>query len=131
MFVTVEEVQELTGFSVNDATIRKSQAIVEVMAGKTESMVNPTTQAADLSWLKYATAWQAAYMESDPDKLYEQANVQSISQNNNKVDFGGRVYAVSPLVVEAIKRLSWNKSKGVKTRPWSFKRSRVPYWWEW
>lgn len=131
MFVTVEEVSDLTGFAVDDKTIRKAQAIVEVMAGKTEAMINPTTQADDFAWLKYAVAWQSAYMETDPDKLYEQANVNSVSQNNNKVDFGGRVYAVSPLTVEAVKRLSWNKSKGIKTRGFNFKRSRVPYWWEW
>lgn len=131
MFVTTEEVLDLTGFSVSDSTIRQAQAIVEVMAGKTESMIDPIKGADDLAWMKYGVAWQCAYMETDSEKLYEQANVASVSQNNFKIDFGGKVYAVAPLTVEAMKRLSWNKSKAVKVRPFSFKRSRVPYWWEW
>ena len=131
MFVTTGEVLELTGFSVSDATIRQAQAIVEVAAGKTESMINPVTQANDLEWIKYGVAWQCAYMETDSEKVYEQANVASVSQNNFKIDFGGKVYAMSPLTVEAMKRLSWNKSKTLKTRGFNFKRSRVPYWWEW
>lgn len=131
MFVTTNEVLELTGFSVSEDTIRKAQAIVEVMAGKTESMINPTTQGNDLEWMKYGVAWQCAYMETDADKIYEQANVEKTSGNNFSITYGDRVYAVSPLTVEAVKRMSWNKSKGVKTRGFNFKRSRVPYWWEW
>lgn len=126
MFATTNEVADLTGCLVDDLAVRRAQAIVEVASGKPESMVSRDD---DKHWLMYATAWQAAYM-ADSD-VFQQANVERVTQDESSVVIGDRLYALSPLVVEALKRLSWHNSKSIKTKPWDFKRTRLPSWWTW
>ena len=112
MITTVDNVYDITGYTVDEADIRKAQAIVEVFAGRTEALI---TNVVDLEWMRYAVAWQTAYMSQDTNSVYEQANVQSMTQNDTMINFGDKTYAVSPLVIKAVSRLSWNKSKTVNT----------------
>lgn len=126
MYVTPSEVSALTGYSVDDSAIRRAQAIVEVMSGRPESLV---TREDDKQWLMYACAWQAAYMEHGD--VYQQANVDRVTQDDSSVTIGDKVYAVSRLTVEAIKNLSWRGSRSVKTKPYDFKRNEMPWWWTW
>lgn len=112
MIASVDEIYDITGYSADENDIRRAQAIVEVFAGKTEILIK---DANDIAWMKYAVAWQTAYMSQDEAGIYEQANVQSMRQNDTTINFGDRVYAVAPLVVKAVSRLSWNKSKTVNT----------------
>jgi hypothetical protein len=65
--------------------------------------------------MKYAVCWQVAYMSQDANSVFEQANVQSMSQNDTMINFGDKTYAVSPLAVKAVSRLSWNKSRSIAT----------------
>jgi len=63
--------------------------------------------------------------------VFEQANVSKVTQDRSTVEFGDRVFALSPLVVEAVKRLSWNKSRGIQLRGWNFRKNALPDWWYW
>lgn len=114
MLATADDVLEVTGYSADDTDIRKAQAIVEVFAGRTEGLITNVT---DLEWMRYATCWQVAYMSQDGNTVYEQANVESLSQNDTVINFGDKTYAVSPLVVKAVSRLSWNRSRSITTHP--------------
>lgn len=114
MIADANDVLELTGYSADDEDIHKAQAIVEVFAGKTESLI---ANVQDLEWMKYAVCWQVAYMSQDSSSVYEQANVQRYHQNDTIIDFGDKSYSVSPLVVKAVSRLSWNKSRSIPTAP--------------
>lgn len=126
MYATVAKVQELTGYTVDESALRQAQAIVEVASGRPESAVS---KPADIGWLEYAVCWQAAYM--DNSDVYAQANVDRVKQDRSEVEFGDRVFALSPLVVEAVKRLSWNKSRGIQLRGWNFRKNRLPEWFYW
>lgn len=114
MLATADDVLDVTGYSADDADIKKAQAIVEVYAGRPESLITNVT---DLAWMKYAVCWQVAYMASDPNTVFEQANVSSLSQNDTMINFGDKTYAVAPLVVKAVGRLSWNRSRSITTNP--------------
>ena len=124
MYTTVERVFELTSYTVDASALLQAQAIVELASGRPESAVSKES---DKGWLEYAVCWQAAYM-SDSD-VYAQANVDKVIQDRSEVEFGDRVFALSPLVVESVKRLSWNKSRGIGTKGYNFKRNRMPSWW--
>lgn len=126
MYANAEDVLEVTGYSVDHRVILQAQAIVEVVSGRPETAVHAVD---DLYWLRYATAWQAAYM--DTADVLAQANVKTVKQDRSTVDFGDRVFALSPLVVEAVKRLSWNKSRPVRTRPFRYEAERLPWWHLW
>jgi len=114
MFASADEVYELTGFSVDDRTIRIAQGMVEMAAGRVEGEI---TRPSDLTWMKYAIAYQAAYIEEDPKKIFEQANIESVSDTNNKVVFGDRPAYLSPLTVDCIKRLSFRGNRTIQTGP--------------
>lgn len=126
MLATNQDVLELTGSTVNDVQIRQAQAIVEVCAGRPESLV---TKESDKHWLKYAVCWQAAYI--DNSDVFVQANVEEVKQDKTTVTYGEKVYAISPLVVEAVKQLSWNKSRSIMTGPRTIKSNTMPDWWSW
>ncbi len=126
MYVSTEEVADMTGAIVDDMAVRRAQAIVEVASGKPESLVSKDE---DKHWLKYACAWQCAYMANSD--VFAQANVESVRQDNSQVVIGDRIFALSPLVTEALKRLSWFQSKSIKTKPWNMKRRELPRWWTW
>lgn len=112
MYATVDDVFEATGHSTDAAKISMAQAICEIVSGRTEVMV---TKPDDVEWMKYATAMQVVYIAQNTESVYEQANVESLRQGDNTVVFGDKVYAVAPLAVEAMKNLSWRRSRSVKT----------------
>lgn len=127
MYATRERVNELTGATVTDETIGQAQAIVEVVSGRPESAV---TKLADRAWLEYAVCWQAAFMATN-SHVFEQANVKRVEQDRSMVEFGDQLYAVSPLVIQAVKRVSWNRSRSFGTKGFTFKAKRMPSWWRW
>lgn len=112
MIATVDDVYELTGYTANESDIKRAQAIVEVYAGRPEALV---TNVSDLAWLRYAVAWQVAYMAEDPQSIYEQANIESITSNDTHINFGGKAYQIAPLAAKAVSRLSWRKSRSIAT----------------
>ena len=126
MYATIERVLELTGYTVDSSELLQAQAIVELASGRPESAVSNES---DRGWLEYAVCWQAAYMHNSD--VFEQANVSKVTQDRSTVEFGDRVFALSPLVVEAVKRLSWNKSRGIQLRGWNFRKNTLPDWWHW
>ncbi|MFD6514197.1 hypothetical protein [Rhodococcus sp. NPDC060176] len=126
MLATDADVLDITGYTVNDQQIRRAQGIVEVIAGKPESLVTNET---DKHWLKYAVCWQSAYL--DNSDVFAQANVEQVKQDKTTVTYGEKTYAVSPLVVEAVKQLSWNKSRSIMTGPNTVRANRMPDWWYW
>ena len=112
MFATADDVLDLTGFTADRKDIKLAQAIVEAYAGRVEPQV---TNEGDLVWLKYATAWQVAYMANDRTSIFEQANVQSIRQNKVFIQIGGNDYYISPLAAKAVSRLSWMNTRSIST----------------
>lgn len=112
MITTVQEVFELTGYSANAEDVKRAQAIVEVFAGRPEAMISRDD---DLAWMRYAVAWQVAYMETDPKAIYEQSNVQSVSSNDTVINFGDKAYQMAPLAQKAVSRLSWQRSRSIAT----------------
>lgn len=124
-YTNPSEVMDLTSYSVNESDILQAQGIIEVASGRPESLVSRDD---DKRWLMYATAWQAAYMQHGD--VFQQANVEQAKQDRSTIVIGDRVYALSPLAVEAIKRLSWNKSKSIATQGYDFKTKRLPRWYE-
>lgn len=113
MFVTVEGVKELTGYDVDLATIHMAQAIMESYVGRVEAEVNGAN---DLALLQKATAYQAAYINTNREMLFEQAAVSQIGQFGQVISFRDNDSPfIAPLAAIACRRLSWKRIRSIKT----------------
>lgn len=135
MFTTVEYVNRVTGYEVTLDTIYKAQAVIEVYCGRTEGDI---TNRRDKSLLSRATAYQAAYMRDNAEQIFEQIMVSQQAQNDSLVSYkSGDTTApwIAPLAVMACKKLSWFKSRSVRTGPREkayagyFNRASSQNWW--
>lgn len=118
MFATIDEVMTIAGVSVDNAELLRAQGIIETAAGRPEEMITGVT---DLLWLKKALAYQCAYMENDPTSVFEQPNLESATQGDNKMVFGDHDVWLAPLAERAIAQLSWRKSRSIKTEPFNYR----------
>jgi hypothetical protein len=116
MFSSVEQTRALTGYTVSLDLVNQAQAVLEVFLGKTEAEID---SADDLAILGRATAFQAAYMLNNADRVYEQVAVRSIAQSDGGAVLNLEMWApfIAPMAVFALKSLSWKKSRSVKTGP--------------
>lgn len=116
MFTNVEQVKELTNYEVTAELIVRAQAIIESVVGKVESEVS---DANDLAILGRATAFQTAYMANNYDKVYEQVAFTYKGQSDAALSPDTSMMApfIAPLAVLALRRLSWARSRSIKTGP--------------
>lgn len=115
MLTTVDVTKRVTGYDVSPELLYKAQAIVEVYCGRVESDI---TNRRDRSLLSRAVAYQAAYMRDNSDRIFEQASLAQAGQSDSIVTYkAGDDSApwVAPLAVISCKKLSWFKSRSVKT----------------
>ncbi|WP_147286304.1 hypothetical protein [Streptomyces parvulus] len=119
MYATVDDVYEIAGVSVDLATLKKAQAIIETASGRPVELVTDTT---DLIWLKKATAYQCAYMEEDPTSVFEQPNLESYSHGDDKMVMGNKDVWLAPLAQKAIGNVSWRRSRMIQFGPMDYRK---------
>lgn len=117
MFITKEQVLTMTGYDVDATLLAQAQSIIEVYVGKVEAEVDDAT---DLALLGKATAYQAAYMKNDGARVFEQAAVTQIGQFGQLVSFNSATDApfIAPLAAISCRRLTWRRSRSVRTGSW-------------
>lgn len=114
MFTTVQEVEELTGYAVNQQHVNRAQAIIEAYVGRTEPEV---VSAHDKMLLGRATAYQSVYMLENGDTVFEHIGATQIMQFGQMMTFPNDKVTpwVAPLAILACQRLSWKRIRSVKT----------------
>lgn len=116
MFTSVEQTKALTGYDVSLDLVNQAQAILETFLGRVEAEIdNPY----DLAVLGRATAYQAAYMKNNADRVYEQIAIRSVAQSDGGTVMDVDMHApfIAPLAMFAIRSLSWKRSRSVVTGP--------------
>lgn len=127
MFTTTAQVKTITGKTVNAGLIERAQYAVEAYVGKFEADVTDTK---DLEILKRAVAYQSAYMLNNEDIVFEQMAVSTTMQNDAATTFksGDSVSPfIAPMAVMVCSKLSFMKSRSIKTGPISSKLA-FPDW---
>lgn len=116
MFTSVEQTLATTGYAVTLDLVNQAQAVIEVFIGKVEADVD---SAYDLAILGRATAFQAAYMRDNAERIYEQVAVRSIAQTDGGVTVNTDMAApfIAPMAFMAMRNLSWKRSRSVRTGP--------------
>lgn len=93
----------------------QAQAIVSAFIGKTEyDVVDPN----DKILMGQATAYQAAYMLTNKDTIFEQMSIFQISQNGQLVTFRNNDNwspYLSGLAYLTLRNLSFRRARSIKT----------------
>lgn len=126
MYTTPEYVQAITGYDVTQDQIRIAQGLIETLTGRVEALVY---DANDRAILGNATAYQAVYMKANSKVIFEQAAITGGSSGDAATSFNTAMKSpfFAPLAVEACRKLSWLKSRSVKTSPMG-RQSRRSNW---
>uniref|UniRef100_A0AAU2A8C3 Uncharacterized protein n=1 Tax=Streptomyces sp. NBC_00093 TaxID=2975649 RepID=A0AAU2A8C3_9ACTN len=119
MYATIEDVYEITGVNVDLATLKQAQAIIETASARPAELVSNET---DILWLRKAVAYQCAYMDEDPTSVFEQPNMESVTQGQNKMVFGDKAVWLAPLAQKAIGNVSWRKSRMIRFGPIDYRK---------
>lgn len=116
MYTTKEAVKEMTGVTVDQATIATAHMMIEAWIGKSEEEV---TDGSDRSVLGRATIFQAVYINGKALDILEQVAMEKMSLGSTVSTFNTDMFApfMSPWAVLACRRLSWNGSHSVHTGP--------------
>lgn len=109
-----DDVLTYTGETVTDAQVMRAQAIIDMFAARTYDAL-PRIGTRDLYWLKLATAYQAAWMLSQPD-LYSRLDFATISAGSRPVELKEDTLRIAPLAAKALKRVSWLRSRSLHVR---------------
>lgn len=136
MYTTIENTRKYTGYEVTQETLLRAQGIIEAYTGRLESDVSNVR---DTALLGKATAYQAAYMRDNYEQVFEQVALSQTGQSGTLMTFKAGDDAapfIAPLAVLACKKLSWFRSRSVKTgrssssgRSGYYDRSSDVSWW--
>lgn len=109
-----DDVLTYTGEAVTDAQVMRAQAIIDMFTARTYDAL-PRIGTRDLYWLKLATAYQAAWMLSQPD-MYSRLDFATISAGSRPVELKEDTLRIAPLAAKALKRVSWLRSRSLHVR---------------
>jgi hypothetical protein len=126
MFITPAEITAKTGYVVETNVVQRAQTMVESFVGRVEAEV---TEATDKALLGHATMWQAIYIMEEPEAMLQQVAVKTMMGGDQTTVFDVEKFApfFAPWAFKACERLSWRRSRTIRTGPVQMKPLR-PRW---
>lgn len=120
LFCTIADVKNYAHMDVSASSLQTANTLIEILVGRTVSDAqlvfaqNPFTGPQDAYWLRVATAYEAAWVDSQAD-LFSRWSISSISSagNSSTIKSGAETYG--PLAAKAANKVSWMKSRKVRT----------------
>lgn len=106
------DVAEIAGATVTEADVVKAQTLIETVVGRT-SEATARISSSDQTWLKRAVAYQAAWMQDQPD-LFTRTDVSGSSQDGASQQFRKDSHTIAPMAKTALKKVSWLRSRSLK-----------------
>lgn len=112
-WATVSDVQTLTGTVVDATRLGQAQGMIELFVGRTIESTQ-WLQASSLRWLRQAVAYQAAWMEAQPD-IFVRSSVDTFGSRTDLVKWKPDAQILAPLAKRALKRLRWKGTHSMYT----------------
>jgi len=113
-WATASDVLAITGQAVSGPQLAVAQGVVELHVGRTTDAVMTVR---DLSWLKRAVSWQAAWLVGQYGFLFR-STVTNVSQDGVSTSFPDlSAITLGPLCRRAINNLSWTGTRSLRIRP--------------
>ncbi len=116
-FASVAQVATLTGATVTPTTRLLAAQAVELASGLIEDTLDERVDisARDLYFLRLACAYQAAWLNAQPDYLTRDAASSVAQDGQSATGAHGDWLTLSPLARKATKRLSWRGTRNLAT----------------
>jgi hypothetical protein len=112
-WATAANVLALTGKTVTDQTVAEASVVIDIYANRTEEASGGMSNR-DLGWLQRATAFQAAWMPSQPG-FHQRNQYTEITQDGMQIVHGAEwEINLAPMAARALKNLSWKTSRTVR-----------------
>ena len=113
MFITREQVADITGVQVDQLTLATAQAMVEAFVGKSELDV---VDASDKAALAKAVMFQSVYINGQVQDVLEQVAVKQMTVGATNTTFDTSMMApyLSPWAKMACQGLSWRGTRSVR-----------------
>lgn len=107
-WASAEDVQRITGKTVEDTAIAVAQSVIELHCNRTED-ASGSFRTVDYKWLAQAVAWQSVWNQPN---YGEATKVRQITQDGMQVVFSVSGehdvnQELAPLAQRALKNLSW------------------------
>lgn len=110
-WASASDVLLYTGKTVTDEEVLWAQAVVDIAVGRSYGALDALPQTTRVRyWLKLAVAYQAVWMQAQPD-LYSRQAVTSFNQDGAAATFDTDGQTLGPLAQMAIRRLPWKRSR--------------------
>lgn len=118
LFATIAEITTLTGVTVNETTRGLAAQSIETKTGLIEGTLAARTDISDrdLYFLKLACAYQAAWLQAQPDFLTRN-DVSAVSADGQSATGRADWLTLSPMARSSIKRLSWAGTRSMLIGP--------------
>jgi len=120
-FCTIQDVYNITGQSVQDSSLTVAWSVIEGIIGRpayelqepdnTSNLVVLTVR--DQYWLQKATAFQAIFVEANPD-WFSSFDISATSQSGQSATFNQDGLIVAPMARRALRFVTWMKTRSVK-----------------
>ena len=115
-WATEAETLALTGVTVTPPVLAQAQGVIDVFSGVIESAEDEVS-ARNLRLLRYATAYQAAWMTSQID-VTSRTDVSQLDQDGASFTLGHPdALVLAPLAKRCLDRLSWRGPRARRVRP--------------
>lgn len=112
----VDYVLAVTGTTYSTGQIMSAQQVLNLHTNYTPEVSGANMQPQDLFWLRYALAYQTAWMASQPG-LFARNAVADVSQDGVAAHYvDENALTLAPLARRSIKQLSWKKSRSLRVR---------------
>ena len=110
---TVAQVLTLTAATVTEDELTRAEAVVALAVGRDPATTPADALSArDASWIGKAVAYQAAWMQAQPD-MFTRSAVTSYGDNGQSLTFAPSGQTLAPLARRALARLSWKGTTSV------------------
>lgn len=126
-WATTGNVANYTGVTVTAAQVEQAQVLVEVFADTTEDASTAgNISPKNLRLLRFAVAYQAAWLDSHPDAFQnldltqiQQDGIVATMQHNNAL-------VLAPMAKRCVDRLSWRRTRSLRIGPMASAGRGIP-----
>lgn len=111
----IADVLALTGVTVTQLQLTQANTIIEIFARRLYGVASTRTGTRDIEWMKRAVAFQAAWMQGQPD-FFTRLDVTTITEGRKSIGLKEQTLMVAPMARMALSRVSWQKTRSIHIR---------------
>lgn len=113
-WATTDDVEAMTGVNVTQAEVNQAGFCINLFAARLYADKD-RVGARDTYWLKSAVAYQAAWLQANPD-VFQRILLDTDGSGSSTTKFGVDALVLAPFAAKALGRVSWLRSRSLHIR---------------